>query len=140
MNLLKVDVHGISETFWKGSGEFMYELPSGERFKIQGRGAFIIGTRIIKAMFSYQPISERHMTLKVTGRARDILIHHVYAPNMDDDEEEVEKLYRSIEIEGKRQKKWKDIITLLGDFNAKVENERYEDTRGPYGLGETNER
>ena len=34
MNRLKVDVLVISETFWKGSGESMYELPSGERFKV----------------------------------------------------------------------------------------------------------
>ena len=26
MNRLKVDVLGISETFWKGSGKFVYEL------------------------------------------------------------------------------------------------------------------
>ena len=113
---MKVDVLGISETFWKGSGEFMYKLPNGERFMVvysdgekHRKGvAFIIGKRIINSVLSYQTISERHMTLKVSGRTRNVLIHQVYAPNMDDDDEEVEKVYRSIEIEGKRQKKWKD--------------------------------
>ena len=28
------DVLGTSETFWDGSGEFTYDLPSGERFKV----------------------------------------------------------------------------------------------------------
>ena len=43
------------------------------------------------------------MTLKVSGRARNIFIHQTYAPNMDDHNEEVDKLYRSIELEGKWQ-------------------------------------
>ena len=101
--------------------------------------AFIMGKRIINSVLSYQTISERHMTLKLSGRTRNVLIHQVYAPNMDDDDEEVEKLYRSIEIEGKRQKKWKDIVIVLGDFNAKVGSERYEGTVGPYGVGQSNE-
>ena len=71
--------------------------------------AFVIGKRIINSVLSYWEVYERHMTLKVSGRARNILIHQIYAPNMDDDYEEVEKLYRSIDLEGKRQKEWKDI-------------------------------
>ena len=91
----------------------MYELPSGERFKVMYSGgekqrkgaAFIIGKRIINSVGSYQTISERHMTLKVSGRGRNILMHHIHAQNMDGDDEEVEKLHRSIKIERKQQKK-----------------------------------
>ena len=43
-------------------------------------------------------------------------------------------------MEGKRQKEWKDIVIVLGDFNAKVGSEQYENAVGPYGLGEVNER
>ena len=43
----------------------------------------------------------------------------------DDDDEEVEKLYRRIEIEGNQLQKWKGIVIVLGDFNAKVGSERY---------------
>ena len=31
-------------------------------------------------------------------------------------------------------------MIVLGDFNAKVGYERYEDTEGSYGVGEINER
>ena len=74
----------------------MYELPDGERFKVMYSGgekhrkgvAFIIGKRIINSVLSYQAVSERHMALKVSGRARNILIHQIYSPNMNDDDEE----------------------------------------------------
>ena len=129
MNRLKSDVLGISGTFWKGSGESMYKLTSGERFKVVYSGgekrrkgaAFIIGKRIINLVLSYQTISERCMTLKVSGRTRNVLLHQVYAPNMDDGDEEVEELYRSIEIEGKKQKKWKDKKIGIADLMQKWE-------------------
>ena len=31
---MKIDILGISETFWKCNGGFMYELPNRERFKV----------------------------------------------------------------------------------------------------------
>ena len=32
------------------------------------------------------------------------------------------------------------LVIVLGDFNAKVGSEKCEDTVGPYGLGQSNER
>ena len=48
--------------------------------------AFIIGKRIINSVLSYQAVSERNIILKVSDRARNILIHQIYAPNMNDDD------------------------------------------------------
>ena len=98
MHMLKIDILGISKAFWKGNGKFMCELPNGKKFEVMYSGtvkhrkgvAFIIGKRIINSVLSYQAVSERHMTLKVSGRARNVLVHQIYAPNMDDDVEEVE--------------------------------------------------
>ncbi|GFO05880.1 craniofacial development protein 2-like [Plakobranchus ocellatus] len=52
---------------------------------------------------------------------------------------EVEKFYEEIE-QAKGYLKSKDIIVIMGDFNAKVGDERVEDVVGPSGIGNVNER
>ncbi|GFN93391.1 craniofacial development protein 2-like [Plakobranchus ocellatus] len=51
---------------------------------------------------------------------------------------EVETFYEGIE-ETKGYLKYQDIIVVMGDFNAKVGNERVEDVVGPSGKGTVND-
>ena len=51
---------------------------------------------------SYQSISERHITLTISGRKRDLFLHQIYAPNLDDADEQVESSYKSIKTETKQ--------------------------------------
>ncbi|GFN94856.1 craniofacial development protein 2-like [Plakobranchus ocellatus] len=63
----------------------------------------------------------------------------VYAPTPDSEDVEIEKFYEEIE-KAKDYLKSQDIIIVMGDFNAKVGDERVEDVVGPCGIGTVNER
>ncbi|GFN99496.1 craniofacial development protein 2-like protein [Plakobranchus ocellatus] len=62
----------------------------------------------------------------------------MYAPTSDSEDVEVEKFYEEIE-KAKGYLKSQDII-VMGDFNAKVGDERVEDVVGSSGIGIVNER
>lgn len=62
--------------------------------------------------------------------------HHsgiqVYAPCTDHDDEEVKEFYEHIENQIKKVPK-KDILKILGDWNAKVDPDANSDWRGTVG-------
>ena len=126
----------------------MYELRNKERFKIMYSSrenyrkgvVFIISKNIINLIVSYKAVSERHVTLEISGRSMNVLVYHIYALNMNDEDEQVEKLYKSIEIETKHQENLKDLLIVLGEFNAKVGKECFEHTIRRHGLDEIIER
>ncbi|GFO42887.1 craniofacial development protein 2-like protein [Plakobranchus ocellatus] len=63
----------------------------------------------------------------------------VYAPTSDNEGVEVEKFYKEIE-KAKIYLKSQDIVIIMGNFNAKVGDERVEDVIGPSNIGAENER
>ena len=80
------------------------------------------------------------MLVKLKGKPFDISIIQVYAPTADKSEEEHEQFYNDLEM-AKSQCKSQDIVIVIGDFSAKVGDERYyEDTVRPHGFGNRNER
>ena len=96
-----------------------------------------------KCLIGYWTISDRIMLVKLKGKPFDISIIQIYAPTADKSEEEHDQFYNDLEM-AKSQCKSQDIVIVIGDFNqgfnAKVGDERYEDTVGPHGLGHRNER
>ena len=60
-------------------------------------------------------------------------------PTTESYEEDIEIFYNELDLAQSRCKS-QDIIIIFGDFIAKVGSERFEDTAGPCGLGESNER
>ena len=63
----------------------------------------------------------------------------MYAPTSDYEDEEVEKFYSDVDLALKNTKS-SDVLFVIGDWNARVGNERYKDIIGCYGLDEKNER
>ena len=79
------------------------------------------------------------MFTKLYNSYFDISIIQVYAPTADKSEEDHEQIYNDLEM-AKSQCKSQDIVIVMRYFNAKVGDERYEDTVGPHGFGNINER
>ena len=66
-------------------------------------------------------------------------IIQVYAPTADYDEDATTNFYEELD-KAYDHCSSQDIIYVMGDFNAKVGNERIGNTVGPFGLGKKNDR
>lgn len=83
--------------------------------------------------------SDRSALLQLKADPVDLNIIQIYAPTTDRPENEVKQLYKEIKELMKLVKK-REILVVMGDFNAKVGQGRVTDVVGEYGLGERNER
>ncbi|KAL1445907.1 hypothetical protein WDU94_015575 [Cyamophila willieti] len=146
MKNMKVDILGISETFLKDTGDFITTLPSGEKYRtiysggdISRKGtAFILSQKFMNCVDIILLISNRVMAIKVQAKPVDIFIVQCYAPNLESPHEEKEAFYDQVR-ETIARKKSQEVLILMGDFNAKVGNEKIGNIIGPYGLGNKND-
>ncbi|GFO34937.1 craniofacial development protein 2-like [Plakobranchus ocellatus] len=113
-----------------GSKSLIY---SGGHTNERGVG-ILFDVTTAKSLGSYCPISDRVVVAKLIAKPLNLGIIQVYAPTSESEDVEVEKLYEEIE-KAKGYLKSQDIIIVMGDFNAKVGDERVEDVVGPSGIG-----
>src|SRR5215469_4252685 len=69
----------------------------------------------------------------------NICLIQVYAPTTQHEEDEINKFYREVQS-AKDQCKQHEMIVVMGDLNAKVGNEHFDEVVGPCGLVERNDR
>ena len=72
------------------------------------------------------------------GKAFSITIIQVYAPTVNAEEVEVERFYEDLQDLLELTPK-KDVLFILGDWNAKVGNQQTPGVTGRFGLGVRNE-
>lgn len=148
MEKLNVDLLGVSETYWPNAGEFMTSIPtSDQNYKVIYSGGekhrrgvgFIINKRITHSVMYYETKSERLAGLKLQTRQCNILVVQVYAPNEDAHDNDKDSFYEELISWIKENKKSRDQLIIMGDFNAKVGAKKDGQIIGPYGLGSRNE-
>ena len=81
---------------------------------------------------------DRILYVRLKGEPVNILLIQVYTPMANADEEEIEDFYEKLG-DVKQQYKGQDFIIVMGDFNAKVGEQRLENITGGYGLGVKNQ-
>ena len=79
------------------------------------------------------------MMLKIKAKPFDIAIIQTYAPTTSHTDEEIEEHYEEINKMIKEVKST-DVLLVIGDFNAKIGKEPFQDIVGQHGLGERNSR
>ena len=87
------------------------------------------------------PVSSRIIALRISTKPKNLTLIQVYAQTSDHDNEEVEAFYKELEDTIKKTPN-KDIVHVMGDFNAKIGPDAYANwagTVGRYGTGETND-
>ena len=77
--------------------------------------------------------------LKLKAKPFNIAIIQTYAPTSSHTDEEIEEHYEEIDKMLKEVKST-DVLFIIGDFNAKIGDNKYENIVGKYGLGERNSR
>jgi len=142
MKRMELDVLGMSEVRWTGAGTLTSDgctlIYSGGDQHQHGVG-IVLNTQTAKALKGYWPVSERIIAVTIQGEPFDTSIIQVYAPTSDHDDTQIEQFYEDLDNTLK-QLKSSDIKIVMGDFNAKVGQERISNVVGPYGIGVMNER
>ena len=142
MQNMNLDILGIAETHWTEEGKITHEkhtmIYSGGENHRNGVG-IVMKNSVAKSMIGFWTISERVIMMKLKAKPFNINVIQVYAPTQDHDDEEIEKFYREIH-NGIKYVKSDEIMCILGDLNAKVGDEKYQNIVGMHGLGQRNER
>ena len=145
LEVLDLDILGISETRWSGSGQFdcldstiMY---SGTEERTGQSGvAIIVRGKARNSVISFNPISDRILVMKLCTKPVPTTIIQVYAPTTSHDDESVDRFYEKLQS-AVDQMKHREPCILMGDFNAKVgEGAEFSAGIGHFGLGTRNER
>lgn len=144
MEALKVDILGCSEVRWPNTGTTVIEghtvYYSGDNTTQNRNGvAIIVANNIVKSVRSFIPVSDRIVLLQISGKPVDLNIMQVYAPTSQSTEEEIEQFYDDVSRTMKLLRK-EEVNIILGDFNAKVGQNRTENVTGEHGLGMRNDR
>ena len=78
------------------------------------------------------------MSIRIQGRPFNITIIQVYAPTTNAEETEIDQFYEDLQHLLEMTPK-KDVLLILGDWNAKVGSQEIKGTTGKFGLGVQNE-
>ena len=134
----RMDILGISEMRWTGSGRFVSDgklvIYSGnDSSHIRGVG-IIFSRRASAALIGWKPISDRIVSARLQGRHGRITIIQAYAPIDDTEDTAKDSFYDHLQEEIDATPRH-DIILLLGDFNAQIDRDRQgiEHVIGPFG-------
>lgn len=144
MERLGLDILGVAETWWPGTGRcdtgntaFYY---SGNNDRNHRKGVGIVITKqLLKSVIEFVPYSDRTALLKLRAKPTNFNIIQVYAPTAESPDQDVAQFYSEIEELLKLTRKH-DVNVIMGDFNAKIGKGKFENLVGPYGLGIRSER
>ena len=142
MQNVNLDILGIAETHWTEEGKIIQEIHTmiysgGEKHR-NGVG-IVMKNSVAKSMMAFWAISDRVIMMKLEAKSFNNNVMQVYTPTQDHDGGEIEKFYREIQ-NGIKYAKSDEVICIMGDLNAKVGDERYQNMVGMHRLGRRNER
>ena len=128
---------------WKRAGKIKSNkhtvLYSGNEKAFENGVGIIINEKIEKSLKGYWPISDRVIAAKFQWTPFDFFVIQIYAPTTASEGEKVHEFYGEINC-ALKQCKSRDMLIVMGDFNAKVGKGASGTAIGPFGLGERNER
>ena len=84
--------------------------------------------------------NDRMVSVHFQGKPFANTVVQVYAPTTSAEEAEVEQFYEALQdlLELTPKKKKKDVLFIIGDWNAKVESQEIPGVTGKFGLGVQN--
>ena len=100
--------------------------------------AIMVNKRVQNAVLGCNLKNDRMISVRFQGKPFNITVIQVYAPTSNAEEAEVERFYEDLQdlLELTPQK---DVIFIIGDWNAKVGSQETPGITGKFGLGVQNE-
>ena len=100
--------------------------------------AIMVNKRVQNGVLGYNLKNNRMISVRFQGKPFNITVIQVYAPNNNPEEAEVERFYEDLQDLLELTPK-KDVLFIIGDWNAKVESQETPGLTGKFGLGIWNE-
>ena len=142
MARVNVNILGISELKWTGMDEFNsddhYIYYCGQEFLRRNGVAIIISKRVQNAVLGCSLKNHRMISVCFQGKPFNITVIQVYALTSNAEEAEVERFYEDLQDLLELTPK-KDVLFIIGDWNAKVGSQETPGVAGKFGLGVQNE-
>ena len=138
-----IDILGISELKWTGMGESNsddhYIYSCGPESLRRNGVAIMVNKRVRNAVLGCNLKNDRMISVHLQGKPFNITIIQVYAPTSKAEEAEVEWFYEDhlqdlLELTPK-----KDVLFIIGDWNANVGCQETPEVTGKFGFGIWNE-
>ena len=137
-----VNILGISKLKWTGMGEFKrdahYIYYCGQESLRRNGVAIMVNKRVQNAVFGCNLKNGRMISVRFQGKPSNITVIQVYAPTSNTENAEVEWFYEELQDLLELTPK-KDLLFIIGDWNAKVGSQETPGVTGKFGLGIWNE-
>ena len=137
---MNIDILGISELKWTGMGEFNsdnhYIYCYGQESLRRNGLVIMVNKRVRNAVLGCNLKNKRMISVHFQGKSFNIIVIQAYAPTSNDEEAEwfYEDLQDPLELTLK-----KDVLFIIGDWNAKVGSQETPGVTGKFGPGVQNE-
>ena len=142
MARVNVDILGINELKWIGMGEFNsddhYIYYCGQESLRRNGVTLIVNKRVRNAVLGCSLKNDRMISVRLQGNPFNITVIQVYAPTSNTQETEVERFYEDLQDLLELTPK-KDVLFIIGDWNAKVGSQETPGVTGKFGFGMRNE-
>ena len=138
-----IDILGISELRWAGMSEFNsddhYIYYCGQESLRRNGVALMVNKRVQNVVLGCNLKNDRMISVHFQGKPFNITVIQVYAPTSNAEEDEVERFYEDLQDLLELTPKKKDVVFIIGDWNAKVGCQETPAVTGKFGLGIRNE-
>ena len=142
MARMSIDILGISELKWTGMGEFNsddhYIYYCGQEFLRRNGVTLIVNKRIWNAVLGCNLKNNRVISLHFQGKPLNIKVIQLYALTNNTEEAEVEWFYEDVQ-DLLELTPPKNVLFIIGDWDAKVGSQEIPGVTGKFGLGVQNE-
>ena len=142
MARVNIDILGISELKWTGMGEFNsddhYIYYCGQESLRRNGVAIVVNKRVRNAVLGCNLKNDTMISVRFQGKPFNITVIQVYSPTSNTEEAEVERFYEDLQDLLELTPK-KDVLFIIGDWNANVGSQETPGVTGKFGLGIWNE-
>ena len=142
MARVNINILGISKLKWTGMGEFNsddhYIYYCGQESLRRNGADIMVNKRVQNGVLGYNLKNNRMISVSLQGKPFNITVIQVYASTSNAKETEVEWFYEDLQDLLELTPK-KDVLFIIGDWNAKVGSQETPGVTGKFGLGMGNE-